>query len=144
VSTRRRHQFCKRGHDTELTGTTGKNLGCRQCGKDRSLKWQQEHPINRERALYKYHYGIEVASKSKQIEQQKVCPICKREPNEFENNWHVDHDHATNKVRGIICRTCNLLLGSCRDSTVVLSAAIIYLNCPQTRDNCTEYIREAI
>jgi len=39
----------------------------------------------------------------------------------------VDHDHCTKKVRGILCRQCNRLLGLFKDKTELLNNAIIYL-----------------
>jgi hypothetical protein len=39
-----------------------------------------------------------------------------------------DHDHATGKFRGWICRRCNLVLGLAKDSTELLSTLINYLN----------------
>ena len=39
-----------------------------------------------------------------------------------------DHCHRTGRVRGILCRECNLLLGHARDDTNVLKAAIDYLD----------------
>ena len=40
---------------------------------------------------------------------------------------HIDHDHATNTFRGLLCRHCNYLLGNARDQIDVLEKAIGYL-----------------
>lgn len=40
---------------------------------------------------------------------------------------HVDHDHATNKVRGLLCFDCNVLLGKAKDDEQILLSAVRYL-----------------
>ncbi len=39
----------------------------------------------------------------------------------------VDHDHKTNKVRGLLCQFCNTALGKFLDSVEILKRAISYL-----------------
>ena len=57
-------------------------------------------------------YGITFADAAKMWTQQGCrCPVC-RDPIPFPGrHTHIDHCHATHKVRGILCRRCNQLLG---------------------------------
>ena len=47
--------------------------------------------------------------------QHGVCAIC-RQPNNIKTKYekirdlHVDHDHKTKKVRGLLCYKCNFIL----------------------------------
>jgi len=60
-------------------------------------------------------------------DQSYACAICKTEVNPFTLHAHVDHDHRTGKVRGILCRHCNLGIGHFRENTGALENAIRYL-----------------
>lgn len=61
--------------------------------------------------------------------QGGVCAICRAShPGQKDNSsWAVDHDHATGKVRGLLCHACNLGLGMLKDSPEVLTKALAYL-----------------
>lgn len=65
--------------------------------------------------------------------QHKKCAVCKIE---FAPIWYarpnVDHDHATNKIRGLLCSSCNRGIGYFRDNPGVLKSAARYLECPTT------------
>lgn len=58
--------------------------------------------------------------------QLGVCAICKKAPTKGKS-LHVDHDHKTGKVRGLLCPLCNVGLGSLQDSEEILVAALAYL-----------------
>lgn len=59
--------------------------------------------------------------------QNNKCLICEMSPNGFHKTLHVDHDHETGKVRGLLCHHCNTMLGLARDSPKTLASAIDYL-----------------
>lgn len=40
---------------------------------------------------------------------------------------YIDHDHNTNKVRGLLCSNCNTALGKFKDDILILEEAIRYL-----------------
>jgi hypothetical protein len=58
--------------------------------------------------------------------QGGLCAICKNPP-KLGRPLDVDHDHVTNLNRGLLCRDCNLGLGSFKDNSESLQAAIVYL-----------------
>ena len=57
--------------------------------------------------------------------QDGKCAICQAPPNG--ERLAVDHDHATGKVRGLLCRRCNQVLGQFEDRPQWLRAAADYL-----------------
>jgi hypothetical protein len=58
--------------------------------------------------------------------QKNKCAICEVILT-VGRGTHVDHCHATGKVRGILCYYCNTMLGQAKDSTQTLQKAILYL-----------------
>ena len=59
--------------------------------------------------------------------QNGACAICRSETPSGQGAFHVDHCHASNKVRGLLCTRCNTGLGMFRDDTDTLLAAVYYL-----------------
>jgi Recombination endonuclease VII len=55
-----------------------------------------------------------------------LCSIC-REFFKGSKDMHLDHDHETNKLRGLLCHNCNVGLGHFKDKIVLLESAIDYL-----------------
>ena len=62
--------------------------------------------------------------------QGNVCGICKTPGKPL----CVDHCHATGKVRGLLCRDCNLGLGNYKDNPVFTRAATAYLEASRCDD----------
>jgi hypothetical protein len=54
--------------------------------------------------------------------QGLLCPVCLKRP-----AVHVDHDHQTGRVRGVLCEMCNGGLGQFRDNPDTIESAIEYL-----------------
>ena len=84
--------------------------------------------------LYR-NYGITIENyKEILIAQKHVCAICgttgieRASHSKSKCNLVVDHCHTTNKVRGLLCHTCNTALGQFKDSKELLQKAISYLD----------------
>ena len=106
----------------------GRHPYCKPCHNARGKESKERlHGGSRHYHLMR-RYGIGAADVERMIEEQNgLCAICEENPPE-----HVDHDHETGEVRGILCFNCNGGLGQFRDRVDILKKAITYLE--RTRD----------
>jgi hypothetical protein len=103
-------------------GPDGRHWNCRVCHRA-----QQRESRERSGGARKYHlkrrYGLTLQEFDGLLaDQGLLCPICLERP-----AVHVDHDHSTGKVRGILCEMCNGGLGQFRDNPETIRSAIEYL-----------------
>ena len=75
----------------------------------------------------KKKYGITDTEYHQLNESQNyVCAICKG-TDDRGARLAIDHCHNTNKIRGLLCRKCNVALGYLNDDITLLESAITYL-----------------
>ncbi len=91
-----------------------------------SKRWHA-NPINKARQedlRLRRTYGITLEDVERmRIEQRGLCKICQKAKELF-----IDHDHATKKIRGLLCMQCNLLLGFFDEDPIKIGSAIRYLD----------------
>ncbi|HZN12852.1 MAG TPA: endonuclease VII domain-containing protein [Acidimicrobiales bacterium] len=84
-------------------------------------------------------YGITQADYEALLAKQDGgCAICGREPGKF--SLHVDHDHKTNTIRGLLCFRCNNALGDFGDDPAQLARAVAYLTPPTAEQVRLEHL----
>ncbi len=59
--------------------------------------------------------------------QGQRCGVCRSRDPRHRFGWHVDHDHDTGLIRGILCHGCNTAIGSLHESPALLRAVASYL-----------------
>jgi NAD-dependent SIR2 family protein deacetylase len=57
--------------------------------------------------------------------QHGACAVCNATPRRIA--LHVDHDHETGEIRGLLCFRCNNALGLLREDVVILERALQYV-----------------
>lgn len=74
-------------------------------------------------------YGITPADYDAMLAAQGgVCAVCRRDDRDRLNRrLHVDHDHATGRVRGLLCARCNNAIGHAGEDPERLRALALYL-----------------
>ncbi len=91
---------------------------CKECSK---AEWFKQD-------LWK-HYRIRLSEYEALYKAQGGnCACCGIHESTFKRNLHVDHDHETGIVRGLLCTQCNPGIGYFKHSIERLEMAIGYLN----------------
>ncbi len=86
------------------------------------VNWMNKRDIPRTCRRYKL---TEEEFLSKLNAQNDTCAICGTVGDKL--GLCVDHNHKTGKIRGFLCRMCNVGLGNLQDSVEVLKSAVRYL-----------------
>ena len=93
-----------------------------------SALWRENNKEIYKNGILKRKYGITFSEFKEKFElQEGKCKICLKKLELLDKNTHVDHCHKTNKVRGILCNSCNVALGHVKDDITILKNAILYL-----------------
>lgn len=86
---------------------------CKDAGRDRNLK---------------NFYGISLKIYNEILEQQGgVCAICGTNSDQSTRRFHLDHNHITGRVRGVLCGYCNTAIGFLREDKDTVAKALKYL-----------------
>lgn len=94
------------------TSSDGWASYCRKCRAAR----------NRD-SYFRRKYGLSQDELRDRVKRQgHLCVICLAAPPE-----HVDHDHETGAVRGVLCFSCNAALGQLKDRPDVMRRAADYV-----------------
>jgi hypothetical protein len=116
---------------------------CKACKAENFRKWKKRNPdfdrkrywANREKELERHliaTFGMTYDDyRSMLTEQNGQCAICKALPGA--RRLDVDHCHTTKVIRGLLCSTCNRLIGYAKDSIETLVVAAEYLSSRKSR-----------
>jgi hypothetical protein len=113
---------------------------CKPCNSKRAQDHAKENPEMHKKRIRRYaikKYGISYDEYLNILKNQNnSCAICKINFDTIKENPHVDHNHLCCStpiescgkcVRGVLCRRCNMFLGTVEDDIIILSNAIKYL-----------------
>lgn len=103
----------------------------KKTNKKNQEKWKKENPTYSIEWNLKKRYDMTLDEWNKLFESQEgCCAICGRHQGELKTKLHVDHNHITGEIRGLVCAACNIALGDFRIDelgTDILYKAIEYL-----------------
>lgn len=120
---------CERAYQLSEVGRSLQNArmikfrkNMRESNYDELRRRERESNLRR-----KYGFG-EVVYQELVEEQEGRCAICEEVPTKGRGKkLHIDHDHVTGKIRGLLCGPCNTALGGFRDDVEIVRKAADYL-----------------
>lgn len=124
---------CKQ--EKEATEFYAKKYSCISCVSLHNKKWREANKekkktLNRD-WWYKNTYGISydefMSLSQKQNNKCKICSVNLVFEGKSKESAVLDHNHATGKIRGVLCNACNVALGHFKDNIDAINNAIRYL-----------------
>ena len=99
-------------------------------GRENIKKYEQSERGKRvhKKVLLKGRYGMTLTDFDILYNQQKgCCATCGKHQSELKESLSVDHNHITGKIRGLVCRKCNIVFGLVGDNVDILKQMVCYL-----------------
>ena len=125
----------------------GRYSYCRTCARQQTARWERDNPAKKRATTREYwlktHYGItQKQYDAMLVSQGGRCKICRSEGRNTRRAQrfalHVDHDHKSGHVRGLLCHRCNTILGNAGDDVDILLQAIQYLQTAKAEEESDE------
>lgn len=113
----------------------GLSCYCRECQHKKSAAYREK---NREKIRANYRsaalkfklkkFGLTLDKYVDMlIEQKGCCAICNISDIKYKRAFDIDHNHKTGKVRGLLCKQCNFLVGLSQESFLIINKLKQYL-----------------
>ena len=119
---------------------------CKPCGVKKTAEWKEKQRTNgkwgeyaqkyaRQKGLARYGVTVEWYER-KLVEQNGRCAVCGKRGEELRPHYltkkpvrlAVDHSHVTGKNRGLLCETCNWLVGTVEKNKNLIPSVLHYLD----------------
>ena len=93
--------------------------------------WKRANPVrsalHQRRAQLK-RFGLTPDTHADLFKSQGcVCAACGSPDPGAKSGWHTDHNHDTNRLRGILCQPCNRALGYAKEDIHRLRSLALYV-----------------
>ena len=118
--------YCKHGHE-RTKKTVNKYGACKVCHNE---KFNTPGKVRRQNYG---RYGLTEQEVQAMFESQRgLCAACGNpETSTIKRTGeikmlHIDHDHKTGKIRGLLCQDCNMSLGHLQDSSERIQMLLDY------------------
>lgn len=117
-------------------GRPGVSSYCKKCESKRAMARHRRDPEHARKVQREWRRRTKYGLTQEQVEEMDargVCDVCGRSAEEVAANGrsgerlHIDHDHETGVVRGVLCKHCNSALGLAGDDPERLIALAAYL-----------------
>jgi len=111
----------------DKTNKDGYKLYCRKCQhKQQKMYYKSEHGKSVAKITnFKFYHskgwlhrldkvygkGASKYYKTQLVKQEYCCALCGKSQAEFKRRLALDHDHETNRWRGLLCARCNSEIG---------------------------------
>lgn len=94
----------------------------------KNKQWRENNKSKYREINLKSRFGLTSQEYDKLLlSQNNSCAICNKNQDEFSYFLVVDHCHKTGKIRGLLCKKCNLGIGHLNDNIQILQNSIEYL-----------------
>ena len=119
-ATKPRDEFPASGRNSD-----GLYSNCKDCHNAAVKITDAKNPARRQARWRKWLYDLTQERYAELLEQQAgACAVCWVVPDGL---LHVDHNHETGEVRGLLCGKCNRALGLMQENEAIVRCAADYL-----------------
>ena len=117
-------KLCVRCKQRPMAYPNSNNHWCKVC-LDEVRKAHYDSTRMRDKNLRKNYRGFTSRDYDALFQRQGgACAVCGIRQ---ERHLHVDHDHVTGAVRGLLCNDCNTALGHLHDSPDIILKLLEYI-----------------